>query len=237
MNRKIQTKTKKKDRNRPSSKKNKSNTDGVLSAPNRYVNLPGRSALIVSDRITTRLSYAGISALAVPLGGVAAIRYRPTAVFDVDPLLGSTSVPGFNELAALFFNYRVFMSMIKIKVVGGIAPTSVVLLPLNADPTGAPGALTVQSWTSNSYRDFKLVPASGGPVTNLSCTMSTEKIFGSKMVLFDDNFASATGTIPVNNWYWAIGAINSAGGAATTCTLTVEIDMGVEFFTRRTVLQ
>jgi hypothetical protein len=229
--------TKKKDRNRPSLHNNKSNTDGIISTPNRNVKLPGRSALIVSDRIVTRLSYCGVSALAVPLGGVAAVRYRPSAVFDVDPNLGSTSVPGFNELATLFFNYRVFMSRIIIRVVGGVAPTSIVLLPLNADPTGAPGALTVQSWTSNSYRDYQLIPAQGGPTIELTRKMSTEKIFGSKMVLFDDNFASATNTIPVNNWFWAIGAINSAGGLATTCTLTVQIDMGVEFFTRRTVLQ
>jgi hypothetical protein len=218
-------------------KKKKSNTDGIISASNRYVSLPAKNGLIVSDRIITRLSYCGITALAVPLGGVAAIRYRPSAAYDVDPNLGSTSVPGFNELAALFFNYRVFYSRIIVKAVGGVAPTSIVLLPLNADPTSAPGALTVQSWTSNSYRDYRLIPAQGGPTITLVREMSTEKIFGSKMVLFDDNFASATNTIPVNNWFWAIGAINSAGGLATTCTLTIEVDMGVEFFTRRTVLQ
>jgi len=229
----------KKSKNNKRNFKNKksNNTDGVSAISNRYVQLPTKNALIVSDRIITRLAYCGISSLIVPLGGVAAIRYRPTAVFDVDPVLGSTSVPGFAELAALFFNYRTFMSRIRVRVVSGVAPTSVVVIPLNADPTGAPSGLTVQSWTSNSFAQYKLVPAQGGPMTNFEISMSTEKIFGSKMVLFDDNFASSVTTIPVNNWFWAIGGINAAGGLATTCTLSVEIDMGVEFFTRRTVLQ
>jgi hypothetical protein len=73
----------------------------------------------------------------------------------------------------------------------------------------------------------------GAPPCVVSREMSTERIFGSKMVYFDDAFQSVINTIPANNWFWAIGLLTpSLVAAPLTVTLVWEIEMGVEFFDR-----
>jgi hypothetical protein len=168
-----------------------------------------------------------------------AFRYRPSAAYDVDPVLGSTTMPGFTELAGIYNSYRVTKSKFRFEIVSNDARTgSVVLIPLNTDPTGAPGATTVESWPMNPYRVYKMIPPTGARPVILEKTMSTEKIFGSKAVYFDDNFMSLTNTIPNNNWFWAVG-IHSPVPIATTawsCTSLIVITIHVEFFNRKELL-
>jgi hypothetical protein len=82
-----------------------------------------------------------------------------------------------------------------------------------------------------------MVPSRGIAMT-LSTRMSTEKIFGSKAVYFDDNFSSLVTTIPANNWYWFIGVIaaTTVASSALTVTISVEIELDVEFFCRKELL-
>jgi hypothetical protein len=177
-----------------------SQTDGNRSTPNQITRIPRTVDLLFPDRLQLRLEYNGVGAQTVSIAAShTAFRYRPSAAYDVDPVLGSTTMPGFTELAGIYNSYRVTKSKFRFEIVSNDARTgSVVLIPLNTDPTGAPGATTVESWPMNPYRVYKMIPPTGARPAILEKTMSTEKIFGSKAVYFDDNFMSLTNTIPNN---------------------------------------
>jgi len=63
--------------------------------------------------------------------------------------------------------------------------------------------------------------------------MSTEKIFGSPMVRYDDNFAALVNAIPVNNWFWIVaiyaGAVQSA---AEPVFVNIGVDIDIDFYDR-----
>lgn len=225
---------------RKPSKKN--NTDGALAQPFQATRLPMYRplGLIVPDKMYSRLKYSGIQQITVAIGSAAsAVRWRPSSVFDVDPLLGGTTIPGFTELSGLYGSYRTTRSNIKLEV----APqdtsrvSSVVVVPLNVDPGSGPSAATQASWTMNPYAIYEITGTAGSPNIRINNSMSTEKIFGSKMVYFDDAFSSLVTTSPTNNWFWAVSIITgftvAVSNYVTTILLDLEID--VEFFNRKSL--
>lgn len=224
--------------NKNRNKKSRSQ-DGWRVAPNAVWRLPRTVSQLIPDRMMTRLTYNGAATMTIPAGQqVYARRWRPSSVYDVDPLIGSTTVVGFTEMATLYFRYRVLRSKIRIRCANqSSVPVNSIILPLNADPTSSPSTATVQSWFNNPYSKLKLVPAAGAPTVDSIASMSTEKIYGSKSVYFDDDFAALTNSSPVNNWYWGV-AIAAADPAAAAINVVVELDFQIdcEFFTRRNLL-
>jgi hypothetical protein len=196
--------------------------------------IPRQVGLILPDRYFTRLRYwtnASTNLSATPIQG---LRMTPTNAYDVNPALGSTSMAGFAELAALYGQYRVTCSRIKIQLVNPSTsiPIEAIIIPLNYDPGASPSTATVVAWKENPYSKSKMTPLVGGPATTLICDMSTEKINGSKMVYFDDSFAALVTTGPVNNWFWGIGFAAPAV-IATLVYFDLTVDLGIEFFGRR----
>lgn len=231
-NRSRRTK-KKKQQNR------KNQTDGWNVQGNSKLSLPKQVSSIISDRLMTRLTYKGMQNLVITTGNVhVSRRWQPSAAYDVDPLLGSTTMVGFSEMALLYGNYRVTRSSVVFRMTNTSGqPVQMILIPLNTDPGSTPTLGTVDSWVNNAYGKVKLVPSVGAPPVTIKHSMSTEKIFGTKMVYFDDAFQALINAIPANNWFWAIAARAPAAVAANT-TLVIEIDfsLDVEFYSRRNLL-
>jgi len=198
-----------------------------------------RNRNIVPDRQYTLLKFNGYGRALVPtVTGNIGLRFRPSSAFDVDPLLGSTATPGFAEWAAFYNNYRVTSSRIRISFsnTSSTQGVLVVVCPLNVDPGASPGVVVVNSWIDHPYQQHRIVGTAGSPPTTMHVEMSTEKIFGSKMIYMDDNFQALVTTNPVNNWYWALGFISSViPGAPFGVDYLVDIEMGVEFFSRKTL--
>lgn len=224
-------------KNRRNQKKNKQYGPAL---PGTGLTVPVRSfGSIMPDRLMTRLRYKGIQKFTISTTTLhTSRRWSPTSVYDVDPLLGSTATAGFNELASFYNSYRCLASSVIVRAANmSTTPVMVILIPLNVDPGSAPTLVTVQAWIDNPYGKNKLVAYRGGPVSTLSSRMTTEKIYGSKMIYFDDNFASLTNTIPNNNWYWAIALLASdAVTADTDVLMEVDITMDVEFYDRKLLL-
>jgi len=230
-------------KNRNKRNKNlKNNTDGALAQPFQATRLPiyRPMGLIVPDKMYSRLKYSGVQQITVAIGAAAtAVRWRPSSVFDVDPLLGGTTIPGFTELAGLYGSYRTTRSNIKLEV----APqdtsrvASVVLVPLNVDPGSGPSSATQSSWTMNPYAIYEIFGTAGSPNICIKNSMSTEKIFGSKMVYFDDAFSSLVTTSPTNNWFWAVSIITGFTVATTNyiTTILLDLEIDVEFFNRKSL--
>ncbi len=190
------------------------------------------------DRLVTDLSYYGRTTITIPTGSItAARRWRPSNPYDIDPTIGSTPTAGFSEWAAIYASFRTISASAKFTAVSpsNTVGLSMALLPLNIDPTSSPTDATVAEWPSNPYSKSKMMGLQGAPPTTLSSRMTTEKIFGSAMVRFDDNFSGLTsGTGPVNNWFFAFGVIaDSAVAANVVVPYENHFVIRVEFFDRR----
>jgi len=192
-----------------------------------------RSLKVMPDRLLTRLDFFKSQSPAF-VANITSFRFQPTAAFDIDPLLGGTFPPGFAELSTLYASYRVVYSSIRVDTVAGSnVPFRVIVVPLNIDPGAAASASTIVAWTSNPYAKSKLVPSAGGPTVVVSNEMTTEKIYGSAMVRFDDNFSSPVTTIPANNWYWAIGCYTVYATIANPPMIDCKISIEIEFYDRK----
>lgn len=194
---------------------------------------------IVPDRLITTLKYIDVnhSSIGTPATVFGSIRYRPTAVYDIDPTIGGTTVSGFTELAAFYNYYRVHSSHIRVHFVNQDTTTAplIIVLPLNNDPGSAPSAATIQSWQMNPYNSFKLLSSKGGMDRGVvQNVISTEKFVGTRAVRFDDSYAAPVTAIPVNNWFWGVGVL-SEGGVNFTNGLTFQVllSMVVEFYDRK----
>jgi len=199
-----------------------------------------RKIWIMPDRLVTDLSYYGRTSLTILTGEVtAARRWSPTKAYDIDPSIGSTPTAGYSEWAALYGSFRVISASAKFSAVSSSSTSGVsaVLLPLNIDPGSAPADSVVAEWPSNTYAKSKMLGFIGSPPTTLSMRMTTEKIFGSAMVRFDDNFSGLTsGTGPINNWFFAFGLIaDSAVAAPLRVPYENNFVLRVEFFDRRSL--
>lgn len=160
--------------------------------------------------------------------------YRGTSVFDPRTAAGGTQPEGFDLFALVYSSYRVLSSRCKIEISSnstGIAPMTLILAPLNADPTGA-SAANVVAFADNPYAKQKMFNP-GGPPQSLSCRMTAARVFGSEMVNSDDNFASLVSTNPTNNFFWAVAMYITAALTATQpFALNVMIEYDVQFYDR-----
>jgi hypothetical protein len=225
-----------------SRKTKKSSMRGTLSeydpsASNLALRVPRRIGLILPDRYRTGLRYWKSVSTSLAVANSAAFRFSPSNAFDVDPLFGGTNMSGFVELATLYSTYRVIASHIKCETVNpsSTQPVMTYVAPLNVDPGAAPSAAFILSLKEQPYAVSKTATLAGGPICTLDNVMSTERIFGSKSALFDDNFAAPVTGGPTNNWYWVVGlyAFNVIAPAVFT-NITIEVD--VEFFNRKDLL-
>jgi hypothetical protein len=201
----------------------------LLSLP-KQVGLAG----VLPDRFVTRLRYWKQGSNTLAIASVASARFRPTGAFDIDPVLASTAMPGFAELSTLYNQYRVTYSKACLEVTNPslLTPFEAVLAPQNIDPGPSPSAGYIASLRLQPYAAAQSVNTSGGPMTRLHNAMSTEKIFGSEQVYYDDAYASTVSAVPVNNWFWVIGFTTANLIPTNSIQWTITIDVTIEFFDR-----
>lgn len=231
-------KNKKKSRNN-SQKNNNSIPTGRRNPPAQATTLviPRSVNCSVPDRMRTTLRFWKVVPINLSVSNTGGVRFQPSGPFDVDPLVGGSTPKGFAELASLYASYRVRSSFCKAEMVspGLQTPVTLILLPMNADPGSSPTAATVTDAVEQPYAVSQTGSLRGGPMTQLTNTMTTEKIFGSPMVKYDDSFASLTSTTPVNNWFWFIAfyapAVIPSSEGAVICYVYMEIE--VDFYDRR----
>jgi len=184
-------------------------------------------------QMNMKLKFWANPSLSVAVNNQANYRYRPTAAFDIDPALGGTSMAGFAELAGFYNMYRVLASKISVTVANPSAlyPITVIVIPMNADPTNAETAANVVASVGNPYAKTKQTGLLGSPPVVIENSMQTEIIYGDPQIFYDHNFASAVTTVPTNNWFWNV-AIYVQTVFATAVILNVQITVDVEFFDR-----
>lgn len=182
-------------------------------------------------RLRTKLTFTKASVISNVGASFGNVVFNPTGVYDVDPLFGSTSTPGFAELAAIYRVYRVNSSRIK----GGFTneqTTGVTgyVVPVNFNPGANNGS--PYTYLSDRLSKVKMIGGnSGNNTVQFSHRASTQTFAGVRYTGQIDEYTSAVTTIPVNNWYWMVGIVtNNAALTSSGVAYFVEIDMEVEFF-------
>lgn len=164
---------------------------------------------------------------------------RLNAPYDVDPSLGSTSVPGFSEMAAFYQSYRVTRAEIKVAFapygngIGSVAELSLFPTATSAVPSNA------ASWTVQragvSRITFQASSATASvSVPELTLRVNIPKFLGLSKTqwLTDHQYTSATTTIP-NKLVFAAVCLRGGGATSTTpasATATIRVAMECQFF-------
>jgi len=136
------------------------------------------------------------------------VRYQVNSAYDVDPILGSTSTPGFAEWSTLYSYYRVIKVGYKVELCNNEAfPVRVYTLFQNTDP-GTVGNL---QYPGNPLSKSYLLSAKGGmDRTVLSDTKQVAQIAGARGIEFEDNYRAAVTASPIDLVWLGIGG-NSIG--------------------------
>jgi len=185
-----------------------------------------------ADSLDVRLRYPIRGTLAT-VGTVISKRWQPNAAYDVDPVLGSTSTPGFAEYAALYtyyrvHKYRVHMTFSNLDNLG----ISLYSTHSNTDP-GTAGTNYVSYAQSAFGKTFELAPFySGRGTVTLDQTVQVHQVLGMS-VAQADSFRSVTTSVPSDIVYWGFGIYSNAGANfANGVSYTGYIEMDVRFYSR-----
>jgi len=159
--------------------------------------------------------------------------YTPTMAYDIDPALGSTSMPGFSEFAGLYTHYRV--NKWKASVAFANRETALELNAYLAITNGTP--------STNEAANFKylanrrsvmqlLTPRGGIDVCDLEIEAS-QKDFGGyaeTMDVADFTVGSTTSSAtPTNNIFLVVG-IDTPGVLANGVNYVLTLDVEIDFF-------
>lgn len=159
------------------------------------------------------------------------VRYTPTYCYDVDPLLGSTAMPGFTEYGAIYRFYRLRKSSIKVDFSNTEGSAMMCFVtPVNYDPgsnANPQGFMT----SSLLCKKFLIGNTNGNGIGSIKHGVSTDVIAGVRDVQVADSYSApcSGSSSPANNWYWAVGVYSSAN-MVTGVYIVVDINCEIEFF-------
>jgi len=159
-------------------------------------------------------------------------RYIPTYVYDVDPSLGSTAVPGLAEYGGIFRLYRVRGSQVKVTFSNKeVFPVTCYICAVNTDP--GLNTANYSYYLSNRLSKQRVVgPLTGNGIAILTDAQTTGDFAGIPDTQQLDTYCGSIngGTAPTNNWYWQVGVVTDGTVLAAGVVINVCIDMDVEFF-------
>lgn len=234
---------KKKSKRKFKKKKNSNSEVGRKTGPLKSTFTGGNTykmsmprGLIAPQRFEVSLMYVDINHSAINSAGnkVAAYRYRPTSAYDVDPTIGGTTIAGFAEWSTIYSMYRVLAYEVEFFLANdeGFAITTFDI-PFNADPGASPSLASVEAFLMNPYVRVRYLSCkTGNDRTVLRRKIDCKNFVGSTIQRYDDSYASAVTTSPVNNIFHLVGIWSGANNLINGVFFTARVSLRVEFFER-----
>lgn len=190
--------------------------------------------VIAADRYFVKLRYVDTTSSKIGVNGnnFGYFRYIGNSVFDPNPLLLSTNVPGFKELSLMYFQYRVSGAKLQVTCANmENFPVIVLIWPTTVDQAGVVSNVYLQGMIGNPYVRFKILSAKGGmDKCILKSYISWKKLLGQKTISTDQDYgANVTGN-PLNLMWWNFGAYTLDAGNFTTAA--VQFEARVQFYTQ-----
>jgi len=182
-------------------------------------------------RFETTLSFCKLTSVANNGFGFANARFTPTAAYDVDPLIASTAVPGFTELAGMYRFYRVKAFSVEATFVNlDSATAALVYISLsNVDP-GA-NSTVAQEYISNRRARVDIVGnSSGNSKSRMLKIDSSIANFGGVIWTGQlDTYSSSVTSTPTNNIFFVVGCQTTSAMTMGVAAM-IYIDLSIEFF-------
>jgi len=185
---------------------------------------------MAANRVKVWLTFVDLKTINAAGSPAVGKAYQPTAAFDVDPDLGSTSTSGFAEWAAIFQFYRVSKFRVDVMIANKEAFFLLVnTLASNTTLTDSSN-LALLMGSKHFYQTQISSASSGMPLTRFRRTYDVCNVVGSRSPLYDDNYASTTAAVPSNNIFWAIQIFSPTAVLVAGAVITVRISMLCEFY-------
>lgn len=185
------------------------------------------------DSITVNLKYPFDTILYSLASQNAAVRWNANGAYDVDPILGSTSMPGFTFYTNGYSYYRVISYTLDVWVANMEAvPVSVYCVSMNTDP-GTTG-INYQAYSANSRNQmFLLSDSTAQPALNIVHHMRVQDLFGSRQVMTDNQFQGSGSSNPADLVYVGIGAHIAVGNLTNGIFIQGELKMRIRFYDKK----
>jgi hypothetical protein len=157
------------------------------------------------------------------------VRFNASNAYDVDPVLGSTSVPFFTEFGGFYRRYRVHkMTCIADFLSNDTTGGTVCVCPVNADPTAN---VSPQQYLSNPLaRRQMIASAAGGAPKRVVCVASPQMFGGSSDTKSDDTYSALVNAGPSNGIWFFVGFYCSYGALTNGISVNVCIKMQTSFY-------
>jgi hypothetical protein len=172
-------------------------------------------------------TYGLVTAIA---GFGASVKFGTNA-YDVDPAVGSTAMPYFAELAAIYGRFRTLRISYKFIVMNQEAFPVTILTGFSQTSLSS-GSLT--AYAGNPlWKTTAVGPLTGNSTKTIQDSKTVCQIYGSQQPLFDDLFTGSTtsSTLATASTMWAYCGINSVNPlTAVGMIVTTEISLDVLFF-------
>jgi len=201
--------------------------------PHTVIRSPER---VMPDEMDVVLGYPIAGQLAAAVTTIAKV-WTPNAPYDVDPVLGSTSTPGFAEWATLYTYYRVFKYRVELEMCNlDTTPTSVYFVHVNENP-GTVGT-SYLDYAAQAYCSHDMVGNSTGfNKLRYRKTINCAKLLGSVSIETADSTRSLTNAVPADLLFFAIGLRSPASTNLTNgCVYSGFIFMTIRFYGRQNIL-
>jgi len=191
---------------------------------------------IVPNRIVSRLKYICNRILSNTGLNTCSIQFRSNGLYDVDPAVASSSVPGFAEWLTLYQRYRVLKCHTKCTFVNREAFPVIINLGFDTQPyTANTKVLAYYEGSNQKTQILGTNAASFGTTIEMS---RGPEIVGDNMALNDFGYTGTVASNPSSLWYHSISADASyLGTVFTTLGVAVrwETEFETEFFERKSL--
>jgi len=180
----------------------------------------------------TEMQYT-VQTLVTNIGAFAAsVRYQ-TEAYDVDPAIGSTAMPGFAELAAIYSKYRPLAMAYKFDIANQEA-FPVTIITGFSNSSIASGSVTI-AYAGNPLMRTKIIGSAAGQGT---CQMrsgyvTVSRINGTSTNLFDDLYTGSTTSATLataGKSYCYCGVITNSALTALGVIVTAQVRLRLRLF-------
>lgn len=167
--------------------------------------------------------------------------YYRTSAYDVNPLIGTTAMPGYLELSALYNQYRVHKISVYVQAVN-MHTSPIVFSIWPSFETNSHNSLTNTQIIEygGSFKGFRLVvsPEGGMDKIRVRRAFALTDLVGNRSWLDDSNYTATVGSNPTTMWNVnfgiaaTVGTLTTGGGIQGVFGVTLD----VEFFDRKTLI-
>jgi len=161
------------------------------------------------------------------------VRFKINSLYDIDPLLSSTAIPGFAEWSSQYNFYRVVKVGYSVFFINrDLLRTAMCLTYLsNSDP----GVTMPRSNIGNALCKYTCIStAQGMNRGRLSSTCNVSTILGSNTVETDPNYRALTNADPADLVWLGVGVSTTPTGPSTSpVTCFIVITMYARFYDRK----